>query len=351
MKTSFFRACCALLALTASLSCEMLDKAAPSDGEIVINFAYPLLKSSRSAIPDTNDFLLEIKNSGGSVIYSGKFGAAPQTIQAPAGTYTVSALSCEFREPAFECPQYGATKVISVSNGRSTRVELVCTQLNAGFRLRFDELFRFDHPDANLCIKGADGELMYSLSETRMAYFRPGAVNLWMDSEIIYSRVLEEQQNLTLTLGGSQEAWSGSGGMRLSVDTSRVWVSDNMTVGADSRGSDKSSALDILSARACAPCPDVWVYWYIVGGDLSSSKCSFDPPFASNTNLVLATKSSCRDKSVCLSVQLAKGDVRDALNLVDHPELLGRSLLLRGDLVSSYYGIPGLQSISEYELK
>ena len=52
-----------------------------------------------------------------------------------------------------------------------------------------------------------------------------------------------------------------------------------------------------------------------------------------------------------MSVQLAKGDIRDDLNLVDHPELLGRQVFLLGDIVESYYGIPGVQNISEYRLK
>ena len=66
---------------------------------------------------------------------------------------------------------------------------------------------------------------------------------------------------------------------------------------------------------------------------------------------MLAAKSSCREKSSCLSVQLAKGDIRDELNLVDHPELLGKQVFLRGDIVESYYGIPGIQNISEYKFK
>ncbi|MBQ2161721.1 MAG: hypothetical protein II446_00325, partial [Bacteroidales bacterium] len=90
---------------------------------------------------------------------------------------------------------------------------------------------------------------------------------------------------------------------------------------------------------------------YIVGGDLSSSKCSFSPPFSSRTNLVLATKSSCKDKSLCMSVQLAKGNVRDNLNLVDHPSLVGRQIFIKGTIVEAYYGIPGVQNISEYQLK
>jgi hypothetical protein len=49
-------------------------------------------------------------------------------------------------------------------------------------------------------------------------------------------------------------------------------------------------------------------------------------------------------------VQLQQGDIRDALNLVDNPELLGRQVFLKGNIVPSYYGLPGLQGLSEYAL-
>ncbi len=92
---------------------------------------------------------------------------------------------------------------------------------------------------------------------------------------------------------------------------------------------------------------DVWVYGYIVGGDLSSSKASFTPPFSSKTNIVLSGKSSCTSRDMCLAVQLRQGDIRDALNLVDNPGMLGKQVFLRGDIVPSYYGMPGLQALSD----
>ncbi|MGN1214631.1 MAG: DUF6359 domain-containing protein [Candidatus Cryptobacteroides sp.] len=49
-----------------------------------------------------------------------------------------------------------------------------------------------------------------------------------------------------------------------------------------------------------------------------------------------------------MSVKLVSGDIRNALNLVDNPTLLGRKVYLKGDLVSAYYGIPGIQNITEF---
>ena len=41
--------------------------------------------------------------------------------------------------------------------------------------------------------------------------------------------------------------------------------------------------------------------------------------------------------------------VWDALNLQDHPDLVGEKVYLKGDLVSAYYGIPGLKAPSDYQ--
>ena len=88
---------------------------------------------------------------------------------------------------------------------------------------------------------------------------------------------------------------------------------------------------------------------YIVGVATNTGKIAFDPPFTKNTNLVLGTKASTTDKDRCLSVELRAGELRDALNLQDHPDLQGRKVYIKGDLVSAYYGIPGLKAPTEYQ--
>ena len=110
-------------------------------------------------------------------------------------------------------------------------------------------------------------------------------------------------------------------------------------------------AMSVPEAKDNIGAGDVWVYGYIVGGDLSSSKASFKGPFSSRTNLVLAARAGTTDRSACLSVQLQKGDIRDALNLVDNPDNLGKAVYLQGDIVESYYGLPGLQNLTEYRWK
>ena len=50
-------------------------------------------------------------------------------------------------------------------------------------------------------------------------------------------------------------------------------------------------------------------------------------------------------------MQLSAGSVRDALNLVENPSLLGRKICIRGDIVEAYYGLTGIKNITDYELK
>ena len=49
-------------------------------------------------------------------------------------------------------------------------------------------------------------------------------------------------------------------------------------------------------------------------------------------------------------VELPAGKVRQALNLVDHPELIGKRVKVKGDLVDKYFGTVGLKSTTDYEM-
>ena len=109
--------------------------------------------------------------------------------------------------------------------------------------------------------------------------------------------------------------------------------------------------MSIAQAMGSAGSEDVWVRGYIVGGDLTQASGSFEGPFTSRTNLILGPKSSTTNRSSCVAVQLSTGKVRDDLNLVDHPELLGRKVCLKGNIVDSYFGLVGLKEVDDYVLE
>ena len=43
--------------------------------------------------------------------------------------------------------------------------------------------------------------------------------------------------------------------------------------------------------------------------------------------------------------------MRNALNLVSNPSNLKRKLWVKGDIVSAYFGIPGIKNIKEYHIE
>ena len=108
------------------------------------------------------------------------------------------------------------------------------------------------------------------------------------------------------------------------------------------------SAYTVPEAYDHAGEEDTWVRGYIVGVATGSKKIVFGGPYSKNTNLILGPSDTTTVREQCLAVQLPAGELRDALNLADHPELTGRELYVKGDLVDAYFGIPGLKSPSEY---
>lgn len=100
----------------------------------------------------------------------------------------------------------------------------------------------------------------------------------------------------------------------------------------------------------------MWVKGYIVGfiptGGASTTLpyTEFTATGAVASNLVLAPTADCTDASKCIPVQLVSGgEVRKALNLVDHPDNLGKLVSIKGDLIK-YCGAPGVKNPSAYTI-
>lgn len=350
------------LFLLAAVSCQMLgnpEDVAREKGELRISFSDERLTKVVEEIPDTGDFLLTVSGPDGEIIYDGVYGDSPEAIMVDAGSYTVYVRSCEFTRPAFATPQYGDEQCVVVPSGGVADVKLTCVQMNAGVLLRFDKSFLTNCPDAALFLKSSAGKLMYSYSEKRIAYFPPGSVSLMMTrngtDQVLFTRTLQPRTVLEVGVsaaGGASQA--GKENISVAVDTSRTWNSETYVIGgggSSGKGGSVDDALTVSQAIASVGEEDVWVSGYIVGGDLTSSSASFEAPFSSRTNLLLGPRSSVSSRSSCISVSLPSGDIRDDLNLVDNPSLLGRKVCLRGDIVESYYGLPGLKNLTDFEMQ
>lgn len=337
----------------AVLSCESTGLSDKGEGEIRLSFssvAGPEMKAA-AEVPDTSDFLLTITNSSGQSIYDGKYGDCPESLKVSAGSYTVTVYSSQFLKPAFSSPQYGDSQCVVVEKEGIVNVRLVCRQLNSGVRLSISSQFLTAYPDGVLFLKSSEGKLMYSYSEKRIAYFNPGPVSLILNrssgDELLMTRELEAQEILVLGVAVSSSASAQGYGIGVAVDTTRNWTDEHLVIGENKGGGSYNDALSVSQARSMAPKTDVWVSGYIVGGDLTSSSGTFEEPFKYKTNLILGPRSSTKDRSVCIAVQIPAGTLRDRLNLVDNPSLLGQKICLHGDLVTDYFNMVGLKNLDE----
>lgn len=350
--------CFAVLFFLPSASCQMLGdpEQTSGTGELRISFEDDagIITRLSPDIPDTSEFLLTVTGPDGVSVYDGAYGASPESIMVESGSYTVYVRSCEFKRPAFAVPQFGDEQCVVVPPGGVADVRLTCRQMNSGVVLDIDRSFLTGCPDGALVLKSSSGSLMYGYSERRAAYFLPGPVSLMLseggNDRILMTRILQPQDMLRIKVSAASSSASPSETIRVAVDTTRNWLSEEYVIGGNDGGSDDlSDALTVQQAIASAGETDVWVCGYVVGGDLTSGSASFEGPFSSRTNILLGSRASVSDRSSCLSVKLPSGAVRDALNLVDNPSVLGRKVYLRGDIVEAYYGIPGITNITDYE--
>ena len=96
--------------------------------------------------------------------------------------------------------------------------------------------------------------------------------------------------------------------------------------------------------------PIAWVHGYIVGavkdGNTSVSsndQVNWGAPFDLKTNVVIADDPNCREIALCIIVNLPNNKpLRTEVNLVDHPENLGKDLAVYGKL-RRYFGQAGLR--------
>ena len=378
----------ALLPLVAALgACDDFGLRTRGQGELrwIIEGSGPDTRAATAGtrgsaeIPDTNDFILKVSDAGGKVLYEGAYGESPESLLVDAGSYTVAVHSIEFTAPGFSRPVYGDEQVVVVKAGSTVTVRLNCILENAGVRLQVAPDFLTSYPDGVLYLKSGDTRLMYGYSEKRIAYFKPGPISLVLNNrgvdEVLLTRTLDARTILTLNLSAPHGGAAAASSITVAVDTAKVWNHESYVIGGGSgsggsgsgsgngsgsggSGSGDDSASDIDNAYSVAQAhdhtgeDDVWVFGYIVGGDLSTAGTTVKTSkLTKSTHLAIASRSTVTAKASCVAVELPKGAIRDALNLVDHPDLIGTRVYLKGSLVPSYFGTTGLKSVSDYVLK
>lgn len=313
-------------------------------------------KAGGMAMPDTNSFVLQITNAAGEYVYYGRYDARPEVISVPAGAYSLSIVSEEFDAPDWDSPVYGDAVNVVAASGESVNVDFLCKMLNAGLRVKMTERYIVKYP-GTLTVSQEHGSLDYTSTENRFGYFDAGnatfsAVASDGSSQQLFSKQLTAGQMLTLTLdAGSSDSQSK---ITVTVDTTATYLSQTIMVdqyrNAQGDGLSQETAFSVAEA-ALHPEENVWVWGYIVGGDLSSTATNYEGPFTKNSNLAIAASPACRTRSECMAVELASGsDIRTAVNLVDNPQMLGCKIYIQGTVKDSYFGMTGLKNVKAFAL-
>jgi len=102
MKNFYYAVAMALLSLSL-YSCDNLSEEKES-GQLEWHFSeadFSAVTRSGENVPDTNEFILDVRNSAGEILYCGSYGRSPQSLMAKPGEYSISVKSSVFSEPAF----------------------------------------------------------------------------------------------------------------------------------------------------------------------------------------------------------------------------------------------------------
>lgn len=302
-------------------------------------------------LPDTSEFILSVTSEDGESIYKGPYGDRPDPLEVVSGTYDVSLYSAEFDEPAFSSPQFGDYRTVVIGSGQTLSVAFGCTQLNCGMRLQFTDSFRDRFFTSDISISSEDYSLPYPYTEKRIAYFLPGILKVICTENgqetSILSRQLSAADILTVKLSASAES---SGAFSVEIDTARNWIFEDFTLGSGNNGSSMENALTVTDLAMHLGAEDVWVTGYIAGGDVTTANIRLEPPFTKASHIALSDNAGASTRGECAAAELPDGDIRESLNLVGHPEILGRKLYVKGD-VEEYFGYPGIKNIKEFHLE
>ena len=295
---------------------------------------------------DTNSFILTINSTSGEKIYEGTYGARPVEIVVTPGSYEVALYSCEFNPPAYSSPLYGDKQTVVVEEGSHTDIVFMCKQLNAGVRFKFSNDFIAKFPGNGVVLEQQGARLEYDYWQTKYAFVSTESFNLlYNDGEkdtTLLTKNLGAGQMVTMNLSFTSNGTTAQV-VKVEIDTTREWISYDYNLGMRI----PTGALSIEEAKQYIG-ERVQVFGYIVGGDPSTSSIRIGPPFESKSAFVIASAMTERNRNNMFVVELPTGVIRDALNLVNNPHLLGTAVLITGTVTESYFGYIGIKNTKSY---
>lgn len=320
-------------------------------------------------MPDTNLFTLSIKKPAGEIIYKGAYSQRPKDIKLAAGNYDIEVYSCDFTIPEFDAPCYFDSGTVVVEAGKVASLSFLCRQSNGAVRLGFSAEFKKRFGSYVAEVEDCKGKALYPYAETRFLYLNPGDLFIRLkadasstkpgDSFLITRKSIAAMEMVTVNLHSSVTG-GGSGGENppgdsqvftgIFIDTSSVWLSEDVVVGERRDGSTMELALTVEEIAGYIGAKGVWVSGYVVGYLTSASLIS-SGPFDNETNIAIASNTEEKNRNLCVGIALTSGAIRTALNLKSNPNNLGKKVFLKGTITESYFGLEGVNSVTECFIK
>ena len=336
------------------------DKGDKGSGSLAMKFGEAAVtKGVTKEFPDSNSFTLLVKRVDGPVVYNGKYGDRPANMVLVAASYDVSVFSRPFGAPQFDAPCYSDSKTVVVEKDKVTNLQFLCRQSNGAVLLSFTPEFKSRFGLWSTVLSDAAGSVVYPFSENRYLFMNPGEITVRIkqsavpgDSSgvLLTRRTLLPREMVAINLhSSSSETGGGEGGAtaKIVIDTSSIWVKESLVIGNLRDGSSKELALNADELAGYAGLKGVWVCGYIAGY-LTTSSLITTAPFDVETNIAIALTPGESLKSRCAGIALPTGAIREALNLKSKPGNLGKKIWVKGTVTDSYFGIRGVNSVTEF---
>ena len=314
-----------------------------------------------TAALDSTKYILTIANSSGTVFYEGLYINRPEMLYVKPGNYKVRITSEEFKEPGTLRPLFGQEVTVKAKKDSTMCIHLLSRQMTGGVRFEFTSGFLSWFKGTGLYLSRDSVSFKYNYGSRDYVYFYPGTITVkyknkdgyptytppdkpGYEDTVLFTRKLKATELVTIKLDYDLTKVPSTG-LSMKIDTTRTRVSEYYNV------------------PGIAPygCQSVWyaqnhvgdtlkLFGYIVGGDVTSTTFNRVKPFKSKTNIVVAANDWQTLKEKTMAIELTEGPIRNALNLVDHPEHLKKPIAITGIIVDLYFGYPGMKKVTDYLL-
>ena len=314
-----------------------------------------------TAALDSTKYILTIANSSGTVFYEGLYINRPEMLYVKPGNYKVRIASEEFKEPGTLRPLFGQEVTVKAKKDSTMCIHLLSRQMTGGVRFEFTSGFLSWFKGTGLYLSRDSVSFKYNYGSRDYVYFYPGTITVkyknkdgyptytppdkpGYEDTVLFTRKLKATELVTIKLDYDLTKVPSTG-LSMKIDTTRTRVSEYYNV------------------PGIAPygCQSVWyaqnhvgdtlkLFGYIVGGDATSTTFNRVKPFKSKTNIVVAANDWQTLKEKTMAIELTEGPIRNALNLVDHPEHLKKPIAITGIIVDLYFGYPGMKKVTDYLL-